>query len=155
MNFLHSFLKRKAEDTIEQVSFTSLNDLGKIPTKSHELDAGYDLYSIADCIIKPGRSELIHTSIRVEFPKGFCGIIFGRSGLAARHSILVHSGIIDYGYSGELGIVLFNLGETEYKILKGDRVAQLVITKIFPPVSGITASRTGERADSGFGSSGN
>ena len=143
-------LKRQAPQA--DIQFIKLSEEAILPTKSHELDAGYDLHVVCDSILHPGTSKLIYTKIQVEFPKGYCGVIHGRSGLAARNSILAHSGVIDYGYQGEIGVVLFSLAKETHKILKGDRIAQLVITRILPPPTDCEPSKRGKR---GFGSTGN
>src|SRR5271156_6685874 len=104
MSFISKLLKRN--EPHPEIQFIKTKDLAITPTKTNELDAGYDLHSLKDFCIKPGSSEVIYTGIQVIFPKGYCGVIHGRSGLAARHSILTHTGIIDYGYEGEIGVIL-------------------------------------------------
>ena len=131
MSFISKLLKRN--EPYPDIQFIKTKELAITPTKTNELDAGYDLHSLKDFCITPGSSKLIYTGIQVIFPKGYCGIIHGRSGLAGRHSILTHTGVIDYGYEGEIGVILFNLSKQNYTILKGDRIGQLVISKIFPP----------------------
>jgi dUTP pyrophosphatase len=151
MSFLHLFRKRKASSEITELKFTKLEDCAILPTKAHQSDSGYDLHSVSDCIIPVGSSKLISTKIKVEFPIGYSGIIFGRSGLASKHSIFVHSGIIDFGYTGELGVILFNLSDSDYHISKSDRIAQLLVVKL---LSSQTENSPNPRSDSGFGSTG-
>ena len=149
MSFIGTLLKR--QESHPNIQFIKTTDSGVIPTKTNDSDAGYDLYALKDYCIASRESKLIYTNIQVKFPKGYCAVVHGRSGLAARHSILAHTGIIDYGYEGEIGVILFNLSKENYKILKGDRIGQIVVSKIFPPPENCENTK---RAKRGFGSSG-
>jgi dUTP pyrophosphatase len=154
-----SFLSRKrqqsehsSENLENQLSFSVLSSSAVLPTKQHSTDAGYDLYSANDSIVEKGQSKLINTNIAVKLPLNHCGLIAGRSGLALHHSILVHSGVIDRGFCGGIGVILFNLGSENYSIKRGDRIAQLVVAKLFDSEDQpATPSKRGNR---GFGSSG-
>jgi dUTP pyrophosphatase len=157
-SFLHNKIKRSNESP-EKVSedtivFHKLSESAVIPTKRHASDAGYDLSSTIDLNLKSGSNHLFNTNIRVELPIGYCGTIYGRSGLALHNSITAHPGIIDQGYTGDLGVILFNLGKENYVIRKGDRIAQLVVVKVWQPLDldGQTQGETREKL--GFGSTG-
>jgi len=95
--------------------------------------AGMDLRaSIAeDIILKPLQRQLISTGLYIELPVGYEAQIRPRSGLAYKHGIsIVNSpGTIDADYRGELKVLLVNLSDTEFKIVNGDRIAQMVIAK--------------------------
>lgn len=129
-----------------------------IPTKSHVLDAGWDLYASEDCKICSDRSETVLTGIAMAIPEGCVGLIWPRSGLAVKRGIDVFAGVIDSGYRGGIGVCLYNSGAT-YQIKKGDRVAQIVIHRI-PLTRMIEVDDLGSvncdqaRGDVGFGSSG-
>ena len=90
-------------------------------------------------------------------PKGYEGQIRPRSGLAIKHGITVLNtpGTIDSDYRGIVKVILINLGEEDFNIQRGDRIAQLVIQKIFFPNFKIvkTLDKT-KRGESGFGHSG-
>jgi len=77
------------------------------------------------------------------------------SGLAVKHFIDVGAGVIDFDYRGNVGVLLFNFGQTLYEIKKGDRIAQLICEQIFMPylleIVNITDT---ERGTGGFGSTG-
>ena len=60
-------------------------------------------------------------------------ICFYRSSLALKHQLDVGAGVIDRDYRGNVGVVMFNLGQTDYQVCRGDRVAQLVIERICTP----------------------
>ncbi len=87
---------------------------------------------------------------------GYEGQVRPRSGLALKHSITVANtpGTIDPGYRGEIRVILVNLGASEYKIEKGDRIAQLVIAKYEPVEWEEGELNESTRGAGGFGSSG-
>ena len=129
-----------------------------IPTYAKPGDAGADLYSISDVILKPGERALVKTGIAIALPDGFVGLVHPRSGLALKNGISVVNtpGTIDSGYRGEIGVVLINHDLTEsFSVKVGDRIAQLVIQKfetgVFKTVSELPTS---ERASGGYGSTG-
>jgi dUTP pyrophosphatase len=93
-------------------------------------DAGSDLTAVEGCILAPGQREMFRTGIRVAIPHGYVGYIKPRSGLAVRHGIDVLGGVIDSGYRGEIAVVLINLGQEDYEVDPGDRIAQLVIQPV-------------------------
>lgn len=96
--------------------------------------SGVDLYAniIAPLILNPGEYQLIPTGISLELPPGFEAQIRGRSGLAAKHGIGLVNGIgtIDADYRGEIKVILINWGKSPFSIERGDRIAQMVISRI-------------------------
>lgn len=130
-----------------------------LPVSTSELSSGVDLLSAeaSDTVLKPGKIKLISTGIKIMIPKGYEGQIRPRSGLALRHGITVLNtpGTIDSDYRGIVKIILINLGEEEFIIQRGDRIAQLVIQKIFFPNFELvdTLNKT-KRGEGGFGHSG-
>lgn len=128
------------------------------PSQQHVGDAGYDLKSISDYKIKSFERILISTGLHIQIPFGYVGYIMSRSGLASKNGIVVLNspGVIDYGYSGEVKVLLMNFGSEDFEIKKGDRIAQLIISKL-PDVifsKGVVISEN-YRKNNGFGSSGN
>jgi len=107
-----------------------------LPEYAHgpEEDAGMDLRSIATVVLAPGIPQAVPTGLSIELPAGYEGQVRPRSGLALKHAILVANtpGTIDPGYRGEIRVILLNAGASDYKIEKGDRIAQLVIAKYEP-----------------------
>jgi dUTP pyrophosphatase len=78
-----------------------------------------------------------------------------RSGLAVKHCIQVGAGVIDPDYTGEIKVVLFNHGPSDFEIKKGDRIAQLVLEKCMTPlIKEISVVEETERGSGGFGSTG-
>ncbi|WP_026572238.1 dUTP diphosphatase [Bacillus sp. UNC438CL73TsuS30] len=134
-----------------------MNDDARIPYRAHEGDAGLDLFSSEEKIIKAGEAGLVRTGLQIELPKGTEAQIRPRSGLALKHSITVLNspGTIDEGYRGEIQIILINHGKEDFKIEKQMRIAQMVIA----PVLKVNLIETENLSDSvrlegGFGSSG-
>lgn len=128
-----------------------------IPFKAHEGDAGMDLFSIEDIILKPMERKLIHTGIRIQLPKNTEAQIRPRSGLALKYGITVLNtpGTIDEGYRGEIGIILINLGTEEFKVEKGMKIAQMVIkTTLTLKVEEVVELNETTRGEGGFGSTG-
>lgn len=132
LNLFQSFRKRRqSESEADQVKFEILSESASLPVKHFPTDAGYDLFSPTEFLIIKGKSLVIDIKVKVTFPLGYCGVVHGRSGLAAQNWLLIHSGVIDFGYTGSIKVIIFNLGQQNYCIHKGDRIAQLVITKIY------------------------
>jgi dUTP pyrophosphatase len=129
-----------------------------LPTRAHAGDAGLDLYALDGATLGPGERASLGTGIAVEIPPGRAGLVLPRSGLAHRHGIaLVNApGLIDSGYRGELRVLLLNTDRSEScEILRGDRIAQLVLVAIDAPgVVVVDELELSERAAGGFGSSG-
>src|SRR2546426_1022633 len=97
-----------------------------LPSYAHgpNEDAGMDLRSIERLVLSPGVAQGVPTGLAIELPAGFEAQVRPRSGMALKHSITVNFGTIDPGYRGEIRVVMFNFGRTDYGIDKGDRIAQ-------------------------------
>ncbi len=110
-----------------------------------------------EIILAPGEIRLIPTGLALAIPPGFEGQVRPRSGLALKHGIgLINSpGTIDSDYRGEIGMAVINLGQKPFTLHRGDRLAQLVINKIYQAVIRVVddLDQT-DRADGGFGHSG-
>ena len=112
----------------ELVLFKKLDKDAQIPKINSKGDAGFDIYANEDCEIFTNQQKLISTGISCGIPPNWVGIIKPRSGLAVKEQIDVRAGVIDSPYRGEVKILLRNEGEGVFKINKGDRVAQMVVT---------------------------
>lgn len=135
-----------------------LSDSATLPTRSHEGDAGLDLYASEKAHIGPGERWQVATGIAVEIPEGHAGLVLPRSGLAKRHGIsLVNApGLVDAGYRGEVKVLLLNNDPAEiFRIEPGDRIAQLLVTP-FAAVDPVLTEALSEsaRGEAGFGSTG-
>ena len=93
--------------------------------------SGADLKSKEDGILKSGERRLVKTGVFIELPAGYEAQVRPRSGLALKHGItmLNSPGTIDSDYRGEIGVIMINHGSEPFVYKKGDRIAQLVISK--------------------------
>lgn len=82
--------------------------------------------------LEPGERKLIPTGVSIELPEGYEAQVRARSGLALHHGIGMVNGVgtIDRDYRGEIGVLLINLGSEAFPIQNGDRIAQLVISRV-------------------------
>src|SRR3990172_8260664 len=105
------------------------------PTYSTEGSSGMDIRAAIrePVTLKPMQVEMVPTNLSVEIPEGYEIQVRPRSGLAAKHGIgiLNSPGTIDSDYRGEVKIILINFGREEFVIRSGDRIAQLVISKVY------------------------
>ncbi len=129
-----------------------------LPSYAHPGDAGADLVTTVDVVLKPGERMLVPTGVAIALPEGYVALVHPRSGLAARHglSIVNTPGTIDAGYRGEIKVLLINHDPREpIELRRGDRVAQLVIQRFerasFEAVEALPEST---RGSGGYGSTG-
>ena len=130
----------------------------ELPSYAYEGDAGLDLRSAEDVVLKPFERRLVSTGLAIAIPDGYAGFVQPRSGLALREGLSMANtpGLIDAHYRGELKVCAINLDpERDIHITKGERIAQLVIQKV-PHVSLMEVDSLDEtdRGVGGFGSSG-
>lgn len=135
-----------------------LDEEVELPSYAYEGDAGLDLRSAEDVVLKPFERRLVSTGLAIAIPDGYAGFVQPRSGLALREGLSMANtpGLIDAHYRGELKVCAINLDpEREIHITKGERIAQLVIQKV-PRVSLMEVNSLDEtdRGVGGFGSSG-
>lgn len=130
-----------------------------LPAYMSEGAAGMDLYANVkeEVTVEKGSIKLIPTGIRIALPEGFEAQIRPRSGLALKNGIsLVNSpGTIDSDYRGEIGVIVINLGENDFVVKRGDRIAQMVINR-YEKVKWTECADLDEteRGEGGFGHSG-
>ncbi len=141
-----------------QIKFKKLNQNACMPTFGTEYSAGADLYSAEEeVVINPGETAFIGTGLAVQIPTGLVGLIYARSGLACKKGLAPANkvGVIDSDYRGEVKVALHNHGKDAQTVLKGERVAQMVITSYFA-CDYIESEELDEtvRGEGGFGSTG-
>lgn len=125
-----------------------------MPTRAHETDAGLDLYSMDDVVIKSGESHTFNTGVHIELPPNTTGFIKSKSGLNVKHGI-TSEGVIDVGYTGCIAVKLYNHGRFPVYIEKGQKISQLVILPIITPdLELVDDLEETERGNGGFGSTG-
>ena len=139
------------------VSFKRLVPEAVLPAYARPGDAGMDLCSVESLVIPAGGRSLVRTGLKMALPAGYEAQVRPRSGLALKRGVTVLNtpGTIDEGYRGEIGVVLANFGDEDFRVETGDRIAQMVIA----PVTRAEISETDEldatdRGEGGFGSTG-
>jgi dUTP pyrophosphatase len=141
-----------------KIRLNKLSPEATLPEYAHgpEEDAAMDLRSIATVVLAPGIPQAVPTGIAIELPSGYEAQVRPRSGLALKHAIIVANspGTIDPGYRGEIRVILLNAGSSDYKIEKGDRIAQLVVARYEPVEWEEGELSETVRGAGGFGSSG-
>ncbi|REI16766.1 dUTP diphosphatase [Staphylococcus felis] len=140
-----------------------LSDNATLPTRNHDTDAGFDIYAAETVILEPQEKALIATDIAINIPKGYVGLLTSRSGVSSKTHLVIETGKIDAGFTGNMKINIKNDSQAlpvnyvsdyymdvkgnevpsrppvmEYKrdtyvINKGDKLAQLVIVPIITP----------------------
>jgi len=139
------------------IKINKIKENAILPHYAHEGDAGVDLYSAENYVLRPGQITLVSTGIKLAIPKGYEAQIRPKSGLALNHGISVCNspGTIDSGYRGEIGVITINHSKEEFKIEKGTKIAQMVFNKIekaeFEEVKDLDNTKRGQN---GFGSTG-
>lgn len=124
--------------------------------------AGLDLLAAVSepVTLRPGGRAFVPTGIAIALPAGFEAQIRPRSGLALKHGVTVLNspGTVDADYRGEVGIILVNLGEEDFTVTRGMRVAQMVIAAVarlrWAEVHDAAALSRSARGAGGFGSTG-
>lgn len=143
---------------IKILRLTHANDL-PLPTYATNGSAGMDLYAAVenDFVVSPSETKLIPTGYIIELPIGFEAQIRPRSGLAIKNNIgLMNSpGTIDSDYRGEIKVVLTNFGKENFIIKRGDRIAQMIISK-YEKINWneVDELNNTSRGDGGFGHTG-
>ncbi len=130
-----------------------------LPSYMTEGSAGMDLYAAVQepLVINPMSTCLVPTNLKIELPAGFEAQIRPRSGLALREKVTLPNspGTIDSDYRGELRVIMLNLGSEPFVVNRGDRIAQMVISRYarvgWEESDSLDATTRGE---GGFGSTG-
>ena len=129
-----------------------------LPAYAHDGDAGADLVTTEDVVLRPGDRALVGTGVAVALPTGYAGFVHPRSGLAARSGLTIVNapGTVDAGYRGEIRISLLNTDSSRaISLRRGDLIAQLVVQRVaeaeFELLDQLPESHRGER---GHGSTG-
>lgn len=139
-----------------KIQIKKIDTEAKIPQFALEGDAGMDLYSCEDEILKPQERKSIKTGIAIQMPKGFAGLIWDKSGIAHKKGIKILGGVIDSNYTGEWLIGLVNLSQEDYLIRKGEKIAQVLFQKVEQPEIEVVKKfkKNTSRGIKGFGSTG-
>jgi dUTP pyrophosphatase len=131
-----------------------LHSDAKLPRYSHPGDAGLDLYAGVDLVVRPGETVPVPTGIVTAIPDGFVGLVWDKSGISLKG---VHrlAGVVDSGYRGEIKVVMVNLGQQDFVVEKGMKIAQMLIQAV-SSIQVVEAEDLEDtsRGTGGFGSTG-
>lgn len=127
------------------------------PTRAHTYDAGLDLYAREDKVVPARGSAIFDTGVHIElphYPYITAGLLKSKSGLNVKHD-LTSDGVIDVDYTGSICVKLYNHGDTDYHVKRGDKISQLVIVPVFIGyLELVDHLDETERGNNGFGSTG-
>lgn len=142
-----------------KVDINQLEHGKDLPLPAYESSgaAGMDLRAAADMTLGPGARCLVPTGIAIALPEGFEAQVRPRSGLAVKHGITVLNapGTIDSDYRGEVKVLLVNLGEDDFTVTRGMRIAQIVFAAVSrATISERNTAASTDRSSGGFGSTG-
>ena len=142
-----------------QVNVKKLDENAVLPTYGSTNAAGADLYACIDAplTIAPHETVMVHTGLAMEIPEGYAGLVYARSGLAAKRHLSPANkvGVVDSDYRGEFMVALHNHSNEPQTIEPKERIAQLVITPyIVGDFAVVDELEETERGAGGFGSTG-
>ena len=142
-----------------KILIKKLNSKVKLPSYKTDGSSGMDLmaFIVKPITILPQKSELIPTRLSIAIPNNTEVQIRPRSGLAIKYGITVLNspGTIDSDYRGEIGVIIINHGDEDFKIMPNDRIAQMVITKIiYAEITKVDKLNNTQRGSKGYGSTG-
>jgi len=137
-----------------ELKIKKIHKNAKLPHYGHKGDAGLDIFSTIDCVLRKREVKAIPTGIKVAIPEGYVGLIWDKSGVSLEG---VHrlAGVVDSGYRGEVKIVMANLSDEPFSIEKGMKIAQLLIQPVVKvEVIEVEDLEVTPRGENGFGSTG-
>ena len=140
-----------------KLGFKKLHPAAKLPKYAHDGDAGMDVCAVESGVIFPKDRALVKTGLCAEIPHGYEIQVRSRSGLALKQGVFVLNspGTVDENYRGEIGVILTNLGNSDFKFEQGDRIAQLVLSPVTRAETfEVEEVSETERGSGGFGSTG-
>ena len=140
---------------MQRINVKKLRPDARLPVYGTEFSAGADLCACLDeaVTLQAGERRLIPTGIAIALPSAdYVALVFARSGLGIKQGVCLSNGVgvIDSDYRGEIGVGLVNLGQSEYTVRPGDRIAQLMVTPVVQP----TVVQVSELDDTGRGAGG-
>lgn len=125
-----------------------------LPVRKYSTDAGTNILSPRSFLLPARSSAIIRTGVHVELPSETVGMLKSKSGLNIFHDI-VGEGVIDEGFTNEIVVKLYNLGDEPYQFERGDQLIQLVVLSVhYPTIEQVDEISGGERGGNGLGSTG-
>ena len=119
---------------MQTLPIKKLHPDAKVPTRTHPGDAGLDLTTVETYTLKAGEGRIFKTGLAVAIDPGFVGLIWDRSSMGKR-GIKTLGGVVDAGYRGEIGVILWNISQEAQEIKAGERIAQFLIQAIATPAT--------------------
>lgn len=139
------------------IKFKKLSEDVILPKYAYSEDAGMDIFSNEEVVIKAKSWALVKTGFAMELPHGFEAQVRSKSGLSLKSGLIVLNspGTVDENFRGEVGVILMNVADTDYKVEKHQKIAQMVINKVehFKCVE-VESTSASNRGMGGFGSTG-
>jgi dUTP pyrophosphatase len=147
-----------ALDAITPKMYNTVFNDGSNLQRKNATDAGADVKAAEQVVIPPWGKKLVKTGLYVAIPKGFMGLLWSRSGMAAKYDVEVGAGCIDAPYRGEVKVLLRNFSNDVVIVEHGSRIAQLLITPVlltpWQDVRHLQDLGETDRGEGGFGSTG-
>lgn len=153
---LDAMTEKTAAPKAGQMEIETVCEADMLPVRAHEHDAGADLRASEYATIGSKQFAVVPTGVRVSIPEGYFGLLAARSSLFGRGLLMANGvGIIDSGFTGEIKVPLFNVGNLPNIVMAGERIAQLVIVPcMLPKFEQVESLGDTERGEGGFGSTG-
>ena len=149
-----SLMELRLKPDVIEIKVKKLVSHARLPTKTTNTDAGWDICNLEHITILPGETAKIQTGICLEIPDGYCMVLFDRSGIGSSG---VHrlAGVLDSSYRGPIGVVLTNLSQTPRVFEPGSRIIQGLVLPVLKVVM-VEAQELSDtvRGEAGFGASG-
>ncbi len=151
--FMDNFNKKK-------LGFTLLDNRAKVPEYAYPTDSGFDLYCVDDCIVPSLDRAKIRTGVAFDIPYGFEIQVRPKSGLADKFGLTVLNtpGTVDWGYTDEIMVIVFNTSKEDYHFKSGDKIAQAVLCPVqrgdMVILIELNKIPSKDRGKNGFGSTG-
>ena len=132
-----------------------LSENATLPTRAYPTDSGLDLYTAEAITLHQYTTNIIPTDIAIQLPPNTEAQVRPRSGVTSRTPLRVQLGTIDNSYTGNIGIIVDNIGDKTIELPKGYKLAQLVVAPvIYPDIELVDELNNTDRSENGFGSSG-
>ena len=133
-----------------------LSDAASLPKRGSELAAGWDLAASQPVVVPARGKAIVPTDLAVATPGDCYARIAPLGGLAVKKGVDVGAGVVDADYRGAVGVVLFNHGDADLEVNPGDRVAQIILEKVYldAEVEEVEDLPSTSRGAGGFGSTG-
>ena len=125
-----------------------------MPERAHDTDAGLDIRALRGGLVRAHKSKVFHTGVHIQLPHNTCGLMVSKSGLMVNGDI-TSTGLIDEPYRGEIVVKLFNHGDQDYMVNRGDKIGQLVVVPcMYVDCELVDELDESDRGERGFGSTG-